>query len=274
MHSTSLLVRFSTQLKASCKFLLTSCIVTYVNICGAKDIDIALVTEHFPPYQIIDQNNNISGFTAELMIEAMKRSQYKYSIDAYPWTVAYNFALQKPNHCVFSIARLPSRENLFRWIGRVTDNNKAIVWGLKSKKNYNISNFEDIKKHSIAVKRNNAPHQALLERGFSEGTNLYVLDNANALINILYSRPEIDCIVADDITIIYRAKLAGIDIDLLQRVYEISDLWSDFYLACNKETDEKIIDNLTIIIDEIHKDGTYQRLLDKWKNNMIHVNLP
>ncbi|WP_157826685.1 substrate-binding periplasmic protein [Colwellia sp. 12G3] len=270
MNFTKLLVRFNIQYKVSCKFLLTLCIVISVDVFGAKEVDVALVTEHFPPYQIVDQNNVLSGFTTELMIEVMKRSQYRYSINAYPWTVAYNFALKKPNHCIFSIARLSSRENLFTWIGRITENNKAIVWGLKNKQNYKISSLEDIKKYTTAVKRNNAPHQALLEMGFSEGINLYVLDNSNALINILYSRSEIDFIVADDITISYRAKLAGIDINQLHKEYEISNLWSEFYLACNKNTNQKVIDNLTLIIDEIHKDGTYQRLLGNWKNKMSY----
>jgi len=248
------------------------CSIISTNTQGARGIDITLVTEHYPPYQIVELNNTITGFTAELMTEVMKRGQYTYSLDSYPWTIAYNFALQKPNHCIFSIARIPSRENFFRWIGKVTNDNKAIVWGLKGNQNYQINSLEDVKRHRVAVKRNNAPHQALLDKGFIEGENLYVLDNANALINVLYSRAEIDFIVADDITIAYRAKLAGVDINLLQRVFEIDNLWSDFYLACNRETDEKIISKLTLVIEGIHKDGTYHRLLNKWKSKMIDLN--
>jgi len=257
--------RFSRQLKTSCNFLLISFSALFINICSAQAINISLVTEHYPPYQIVDDKNQLSGFTVELMNEVMERSQYQYSMEAYPWTVAYNFALQKPNHCVFSIARLSSRESSLKWIGKTIENNKAIVWGLKNKQHYKINSLEDIKRFNVAVKRSNAPHQALLERGFIEGQNLYVIDNANALINILQTRSEIDFIIADDITLIYRAKLAGVDINSLHKVYEINDFWSDFYLACNKDTNDEVIDKLTNILEEVHKDGTYQRLLGKLK---------
>jgi len=255
--------RFNLQSKTSCYFLLTAFIVLFINIRSAQGTNISLVTEHYPPYQVVDDKNQLSGFTVDLMNEVMKQSEYNYSIEAYPWTAAYSFALQKPNHCVFSIARLPSREDLLKWIGIVIKTNKAVVWGLKNKQDYHVKSLEDLKNYTIAVKRKNAPHQALLNKGFIEGKNLYVIDNANALLNILHTRSEIDFIIADDITIAYRTKLAGIDMKSLQKVYEIDDLWSDFYLACNKGTDDNIINKLTNILADIHNDGTYQRLLEK-----------
>ncbi len=272
-HYTQLFFADSTLMKLSYKLSFLLYLAIYANGAEAKNIDIALVTEHFPPFQIVSQNKEISGFSTELMREAMQRSKYNYSLTAYPWTVAYNLALTKPNYCVFSMARIPSRENLFSWVGKVTNNNSAIVWRLKNKKNIEITQFEDLKKYTIAVKRNNAPHQALIKRGFKEGENLYVLENANALINVLYSRAEIDFIIVDDITIRYRAKLAGIDLNSLEPIYEISDFWSDFYLACHKKTDKKVISKLSLILDNIHKDGSFKKLLDKWKKKMIQVNL-
>jgi polar amino acid transport system substrate-binding protein len=262
---------FNINLKQKCKMLFLMFIIFHFNICLAKNLDIILVTEHFPPFQIVGENNTVSGFTTELVLKVLTQSQYQYSLDAYPWTVAYNLVLLKPNHCLFSMARLKNREDLFQWVGKVTDSNNAFLWGLKSDKYRKINNIDDLKNYRIAVRRNNAPHLALLEMGFTEDKHLYVLENANALINLLHSRDEIDFIIADDITIAYRAEMAGIDINLLKKVYEIEGMWSDFYLACNKETDNKIINRLSTILEQMHRDGTYRRLLDKWTSKMIHI---
>lgn len=114
-------------------------------------------------------------------------------------------------------------------------------------------------------------HLGMEERGFIEGDNLYVLKNTTSLLSLLNSRPEIDFIVADDITIAYRAQLAGIDINTLQRIFEIKDLQLNFYLACNKMAHPEIISTLQHALDEIHRDGFYQKTLARWKIKMVHT---
>mgnify|MGYP003671223500 FL=1 len=64
---------------------------------------IHLVTEHLPPYQIEDENKNLSGFAVEVIKETMKRSQYDYTMNSYSWVRSYKLAQIKANHCIFSI---------------------------------------------------------------------------------------------------------------------------------------------------------------------------
>ena len=85
------------------------------------------------------------------------------------------------------------------------------------------------------------------------------------------SRPEVDLIVADDITIPHRAKLAGVPIDLLQRVIEVESLSLNFFLACNINTDKDIIKKLTVSLKGMHQDGSYQKILTRWKSEMPHL---
>ncbi|GLX77995.1 hypothetical protein tinsulaeT_13350 [Thalassotalea insulae] len=245
-------------------------LLTQVKVTSASEPELFLVTEHLPPYQIVDQNSQLSGFSVELVHEVLKRSGYSYQMNVYSWVRSYNLTLQKPNHCIFSIARLPIRENLFQWIGQITELNNAVIWGIKAKQHDKINDIEEIKKYLIAVNKNDATHLGLVERGFVENKNLYVLEHTNSLINLLMTRPEIDFIVADDITIAYRAELAGVDFDSLQRVFEVKDLQLDFHLACNKQTPKAITDKLTQALKSIHSDGFYQNTLAKWRGKMNH----
>ena len=111
----------------------------------------------------------------------------------------------------------------------------------------------------------------MLNIGLTENENLYILQHSKSLINLLVTRPEIDFIVADDITIPHRAKLAGVATDLLHRVIEVKSLSLNFYLACSLNTDSQIIEKLTTSLAHIHEDGTYQKILAKWKGEMPHL---
>lgn len=237
----------------------------------AKDNQLTFVTEHLPPYQIIHNNGEVSGFAVELIHEVAKRSGYQYEINAYPWVRSYNLTKNKPNHCIFSIARIPIREKLFKWVGTITEVNNAVIWGLKEKNIPHVNKLNDLKNYLIAVNKNDVTHLGLLERGFQEEKNLYVLENTNSLIKLLVTRPEVDLIVADDITIAYRAELALVDISLLDRVFELTDLTLNFYLACSINTDQKIINKLKDSLAQLHSDGFYQNVLKNWQKKMVHI---
>jgi polar amino acid transport system substrate-binding protein len=253
------LTRGQTMLAIS---LLASC-----SAINAQPTSIHLVTEHLPPYQIVDSQNQVSGFATEVVRETLKRANIDFELSSYSWARSYNLVQQRTNYCIYSIARLPIREHLFHWIGQITEVNNAVIWGLK-RDQLTIHDLEDIKQYITAVSRNDATHLGMLAHGFEEEKNLYVLENTEPLLNLLYSRESIKFIVADDITISYRAKLAGVAFSQLQRIYELTDLPLDFYLACNLNTDAQVITALTKALKNIHQDGTYRRILQQWQANL------
>lgn len=228
---------------------------------------INLVTEHLPPYQIVAADRSISGFAVEVITQVMQRSPYEFSLKSYPWVRSYNLALQKQNHCIFSIARLKSREALFKWVGPLSEVNNAVIWGLKDR-DFDIKQLADAKKYKIAVNRNDITHTGLTENGFVEGEHLYVLNDAKSLVKLLNTRTEIDLIVADDITIGFRTELAGITMDKLQRVYEIKQLPLNFFFACSVQTDDAIINQLSKNLSSMYQDGSYDAIWQKWRDKL------
>lgn len=270
----SLLIQWFINILVSMKKLTIAifAVIFISNNSFASQSDVTFVTEHLPPYQIIKADASIDGFVTEIIREVAHRANINYNIFLYPWVRTYNLALKKPNHCIFSIARLPSREQLFTWIGPVTERNNAVIWGLKSNKHSKeITTLDDLKHYTTAVNKNDATHIGMLDIGLTEGEDLYVLEHTESLLNLLVARAEIDFIVADDITITHRAKLAGVPIELLHRVIEVESLPLNFFLACNTNTDNAIKEKLTTSLANIHQDGTYQRIFLKWKRKMPHL---
>lgn len=229
---------------------------------------ITLVTEHLPPYQEIHENGSITGFSTEVVQETFKRAKITYSLQGFPWVRTYNLALKKKDHCIFSIARIPSREDKFIWIGSITEQNNAVVWALKDNKNAEkVKTLNDLKQFTTAVNQDDVTHTGMLEIGLTEGKNLYVLHHNKSLVTLLRTRPEIDFIVADDITFPYRTRWAGISMNEVKRVIEVKNLPLNFYLACNKNTDKNIVNELSSSLKSIHKDGTYKKILHRWTSD-------
>jgi len=233
---------------------------------------IHIVTEHLPPYQIEDKNKTLSGFSVDIIKETMARSHYAYSLKSYPWVRSYKLAQKKANHCIFSIARLKSREHLFKWVGPISHISNTALWALKGK-TFNVSSLNDAKQYTIAVNRDDIAHTGLIERGFNEGEHLYVLDDAKSLVNLLITRPEIDFIVADDITIKFRTEYAKAAIDDLQLIYEITELPLNFFFACSTKTDDKVVAHLTETLESLYQDGSHKAIMDKWRNQLFRENL-
>ena len=228
---------------------------------------IYLVTEHLPPYQILSDNKSLSGFSVDVITQTLIRSEYPFTLKSYPWLRSYNLALNKTNHCIFSIARLATREKLFKWVGPLSEVNNAVIWGLEAD-DIVINTLNDAKAYMIAVNRNDITHTGLTERGFIDDKHLYVLNDIKSLVKLLMSRPEIDLIVADDITITYRAKIAGVPMKKLKRVFEIKDLPLNFFFACSNHTDDSIIADLTESLESLYLDGTYQDIWHKWQDKL------
>lgn len=229
---------------------------------------IHIVTEHLPPYQIVSDRQPMVGFAVDIIKETMARSHFAYSLKSYPWVRSYNLAQVKANHCIFSIARLKSREKLFKWVGPISQVNNTAIWSQKGK-NIKLNTLEDAKNYTIAVNRDDIGHTGLIERGFIENEHLYVLDDAKSLVNVLLTRPEIDLIVADDTTISFRAELVGAKINQLQRVFEIQDLPLNFFFACSKKTDDDTINHLAKRLKSVHQDGTFDTIWQKWRDKLI-----
>tara|TARA_R110000737_G_scaffold48658_9_gene69170 strand:- start:2947 stop:3819 length:873 start_codon:yes stop_codon:yes gene_type:complete len=233
---------------------------------------IHIVTEHLPPYQIVSKNDNITGFAVDIIKETMARSHYAYSLNSYSWVRSYKLAQKKANHCIFSIARLQSREKLFKWVGPISHVSNTALWALKGR-DIQVSSLNDAKKYTIAVNRDDIAHTGLMERGFNEGEHLYVLDDTKSLVNLLITRPEIDLIVADDITIKFRTEYAGAAIDELQLIYEIKELPLNFFFACSTETDDKVIAHLAEKLASLYQDGSHKAIMDKWRDKLFRPNL-
>jgi polar amino acid transport system substrate-binding protein len=194
-------------------------------------VEITLVTENFPDFQYVDNNSQLVGRSLDKVKTALDNINIKYTILVDNWTVSYNAALRDENTCIFSIARMHNREHKFQWIAEL-ENFESAIYALKSR-NIKINTLNDAKRYKIAVLRENYGHHYLLDNNFSESKNLLLiesLDNIDELISTRYD--VLDLVVLGRKQFYHRAKNQP-KLKLLEPVFNLNDLTSPLYFACN-----------------------------------------
>lgn len=222
--------------------------------------DIQPLTEIWTPYQI-ETKEGLSGISVDLVKEIQKRLGNRKEIKVFSWNRGYNLTLKKKGFALFLTTRSQKRENLFKWVGPISSM-KLVFFKNSFRTDLDINSLEDAKKvNSIAVAKKTISHEKLLEYGFK---NIDV----NTLAN--YSFKKLQENKTDLYPVEYNAfmyKLKGLNLEksivpvkVKEPIYE-----SQLYIAFNKQTDDKTIEKWQKTLDEIKKDGTYQKILNNYQ---------
>jgi polar amino acid transport system substrate-binding protein len=229
---------------------------------GASERDsIVLMTENLPPYNMaVDgknfaQDSNIEGIAAQVVRETFKRAGVSYNMTLrFPWERIYKLALEKPGYGVFSTARLPEREKLFKWVGPLG----AYDWVLLARADSPIvlTRLEQAKGYRIGAYKGDAIGERLQAQGLNPILLLRDQDNARKLVT-----GQIDLWAAGDPTGPYLAKLEGIT--GLKTVLRFNH--AELYLALNKATPDAVVGKLQAALDELRAQGEVEKIIARYR---------
>jgi len=142
----------------------------------AQSPSVQLLTEDYPPFNMILPNGEIGGMSTEMVRELFHRAEIPYQIELQPWIRAFNSALLNNNTCVYSTTRSEHREHQFKWVGPLLENPWVLYAGPKSPAR--ISSLEDARPYKIGGYAGDAEAQYLIARGFN--VDLTPTDELNA----------------------------------------------------------------------------------------------
>lgn len=239
--------------------IITIIFIGFLSSLTMQAKEIQLLTEKFAPYQI-HKDGKLSGISVDIVREIQKRVGHNGKMKVYPWNRCYNMALKKDGYAVFSTTRSKIRENLFKWVGPIVPY-KVVLFKLKSNKTI-YKTLDDAKKaNKIAVTKNDVAQQYLASKGF---TNFYTITNgAYNNIKILKTKKAV-LYPAGYFRELNILKVAGLENEVVAT--QIPPLVeSNLSIAFNKNTDNKIITKWQKALDDIKADGTYDKILSKYK---------
>lgn len=231
-------------------------LIIFNNSSSAETI--LALTEHLPPLQIAGEEM-VSGLGVEVVSATLNKAEVDFKIEAHDWSTVYQQTLKESNTCLFSVARMPSREDTFFWVGEVavltssfftSKNNPAL-----------IESVEDAKDFKVAAVKDDVTHHFLVHNGFIEGENLYVHHNYETLHQILHipSR-QIDLIVLSRELNPFRFE----NVDSYKELFRIKELDLHLNLACNLKTNKGLLEKLKQNMLALEEDGTLNAIRKKW----------
>jgi polar amino acid transport system substrate-binding protein len=147
-------------------------------------------TEEHPPYNY-QENGTLKGFAVDLLgavTERMGRKVSREEVRLVNWSEGYQAALTQNGSVLFATARLPEREQSFKWAGPIYTDRSVLF--AKRESGITIRSPEDLKGYRIGVVAGDVGSQQLLDAGVSE-SQLVPESNVSALIAKLESG-EID----------------------------------------------------------------------------------
>ncbi|WP_226686127.1 substrate-binding periplasmic protein [Stutzerimonas stutzeri] len=217
---------------------------------------IDLLTENFPPYNMaVDGKNfardeNISGIAADIVREMFKRAGVDYTLTlSFPWERIYGMALEQPNYGVFVTARLPEREELFKWVGPIGPDDWVLLAGGDSP--INLTSLDQARQYAIGAYKGDAIAEHLEGQGLRPVLALRDQENVKKLID-----GKIDLWATGDPAGRYLARQDGVT--GLKRVLRFDS--AELYLALNKQVADETVQKLQKALDQMRSEGVIDEI--------------
>lgn len=221
---------------------------------------VVLLTENFPPYNMavngknFAQEENINGIAVDIVKEMFKRAGVQYNLTLrFPWDRIYKLALEKPGYGVFVTARLPEREQLFKWVGPIGPDDWVLL--AKGDNPINLASLDEAKSHRIGAYKGDAISEYLTEKGVEHSTSLRDQENARKL-----ATGQIELWATGDPAGRYLAKQEGIS--GLKTVLRFNS--AELYLALNKDMPDEIVARLQAALDQMRAEGFVDKTLNSY----------
>lgn len=222
--------------------------------------NLIVVTENHPPVQF-EREGQVVGPSTEIVKEVLRLSGFAADIKIMPWARAYNMVQETPNTLIYSMLRTTGREAMFYWIGAVAQHKGALL-ALHSRQDLIASTLEDAKQYLVGTVRNSYAHDFLLQQGFSEDNNLFLVATLDEEINLFINK-RFDFILSDPDTIGFKLKELGLvyaDLDVITWVPQLN---KDLYLAANLQTNIKWLEKMQSSMDKFKKTAEYKALYER-----------
>jgi polar amino acid transport system substrate-binding protein len=230
-------------------------------VCPLKAEPFRIVTEDFPPYNY-QVGDEARGLSSEVVLAVMRQIDLQSSIEFYPWSRAYETAMNEKNILIYSIARIAEREALFLWVGTIAPY-KTSLFKLKENKSIVVNSLAQAKQYEIGVSSEDVISTYLRRHQFTS-----ILFLASDILSIrLLANNRIDLIASDEASFYQRLKDDGLDASLFERVFRFEELSDQLYMAFSKRSDADLVTEFRNGLEAIKMNGKYDQIQQHYFNH-------
>ena len=213
-----------------------------------------LLTEENPPFNFTDKGK-LQGSAAEVVREMAARASVPATFEVLPWDKAYVRAQGQKDACLFAMARLENRERLFLWVGPIATN----PWAVYGKSDFAlpIRSVKDLAPHKIGTVLRDGKNEFLRENAVNDLSAVRADTQNPPRLLLPRDHPDhIDLWITDlhaGREAARTASVTGIKVVFIANEQPL-------YLACNPQTDRKVVKALADALDGMKVDGALGRI--------------
>jgi len=196
------------------------------------------------------------GMVGDVVLEAMRRAGLPARILVEPNPRAMAAVQDGRDHFIIALARTPGREHLYTWIAPIIAVHRTFyTMGRK------VGSFAEARAayRHIAVSRNTANEEVLLNEGFAPGQLVPVNAGEAAPRMLLAGRVDAWFNLIPESETLLRQVGGTARVQAGERLAS-----SDLYLACSLQCDPALVQKLTAALVAMRADGSTRRLLQRY----------
>ncbi|GHE98406.1 substrate-binding periplasmic protein [Thalassotalea profundi] len=225
-----------------------------INLALAND-KIQVVTENWYPYNYTNKNGSIVGKSTAVVKKILAQSTLDYSIEAFPWTRAFNLSTTQPNVLIYSILRTPNREKLFHWFCPISTQEPHRIYKLTNRNDITVNTEKDIKNYTISATRGTFLHQYMVGLGFIDEVNLQVTSD-DEVATTLFLAGRVDLLADFESSIERSLKERRLDKSMVTQLFIIpAENYPANCMALSKQTSTDVVNKIRKAHQDVMSQG-------------------
>ncbi|XOZ32913.1 substrate-binding periplasmic protein [Halomonadaceae bacterium KBTZ08] len=225
----------------------------------AELTDYDIMTETYPPYNF-KQDGQLKGIAVEMLLAASKKGNLGLSRDdvrLLPWARGYENVQNDPKTMLFSTTRTEAREDLFRWVGPITETKVALI--AQKGSDLSFESESDYASPTIAVVRDDVAESLVRKQGATDG-NLDITSQPEPAMRKL-AAGRVDAWAYESNVAFWLLNSEDFDTDNYEIVDVLSE--SELYYAFHKDAPDTVVNSLQEAIDAL-SEKERQKILDEY----------
>jgi len=223
----------------------------------ATDANLRIIAEDLPPFNYAGPDGKVTGQATEVVNGILGRLDRKADIEILPWSEGYTTALAGPGVALYSTARTDEREQLFKWVGPITEYDFTFY-----KRNGSSIEVQSLaaagKSGTIGVVKDDARHQFLNQNSV---TSIMTCDTDAECLRFLLDQ-KTDLWLGSSVNAPSVAAKEGISPLAFTRVYTVRTV--PMYIAFSRDTPDSVIAEWQDALDSMKRDGTFDAIRQKY----------
>ncbi|MCH2338887.1 substrate-binding periplasmic protein [Pseudomonas sp. NPDC047963] len=209
-------------------------------------------------------DGKLTGMGTEVVQAVLDEVGEAARIQSMPWARAYDIALNSENVLIYSIARTPQREDLFKWVGVIAPT-RWFLFSLPGTE-FNLKSLDDARQYQIATVKEDVGEQYLIDKGFAIGRNLQSSNKYEHNYEKLKAG-RVDLWISNELNAHYLVRQAsGSPDDTAVPQLNLDDLGgaNGLCMAFSRHTSDEVVERFRQALARVRADGRYDAIAARW----------